>query len=97
MAKLKQVRALKSSGVEPLAPALIKRIQRGLVIAPPASLSGRACRANQRGHVDTSSFATVPSPGRISQGPLFGGGGAPGYAGGGPRLAALDESRDSRG
>ena len=32
MAKLKQVRALKSSGVEPLAPALIKRIQRGLVL-----------------------------------------------------------------
>jgi hypothetical protein len=32
MAKLKQVRALKSSGVEPLTPALIKRIQHGLVL-----------------------------------------------------------------
>ena len=32
MAKLKQVRALKSSGVEPLAPTLIKRILHALVL-----------------------------------------------------------------
>jgi hypothetical protein len=32
MAKPKQVRALKSSGVEPLAPTLIKRIQHTLVL-----------------------------------------------------------------
>ena len=32
MAKLKEVRALKSSGVEPLAPTLIKRILHNLVL-----------------------------------------------------------------
>jgi hypothetical protein len=32
MAKLKQVRALKSSGVEPLAPTLIKRIPHALIL-----------------------------------------------------------------
>jgi hypothetical protein len=32
MAKLKEVRALKASGVEPLAPTLIKRILHNLVL-----------------------------------------------------------------
>jgi hypothetical protein len=59
MAKLKEVRALKSSGVEPLAPTLIKRILHNLVL----KAEDRRCARSP-----SSLDSLRPSPQRLSSG-----------------------------
>jgi hypothetical protein len=66
MAKLKEVRALKSSGVEPLAPTLIKRILHNLVLkAEDRRWASEIGRLSMRGELTARQTSAAYDVGEI--------------------------------